>query len=363
MKWTPAIACALLGAMAGAGGATRAKADPIEFNVKHVPGRVERLKIVSKTVGTMKMFDPMPEQKFTQTFEQELVGTCKKINPDKSAVYELAMPRICMNSNVGGFRMDVSVPPKAANEGAAFPGSDMIQKVFEGIAKLKLTLTVSPEGKPLKLEGMREGIKKIMDEIGDMEPMVKGIITKISSMFDDETIAQQMKSYWRMIPPKGPVNVGDTWEEDWDMTLPVVNARFQGHGQYELVGVEAFRGRSCAKIRVTESFKTVPRPKTEESKTPTSSPASGSDPIQAMMEKMEFHFESSGGEGIAYVDYQNGDLVQLRQTQKMTIRMKIPIPTTQQGQAASGTMSMVQKLNTSISIDSIDEKAAKAENP
>ena len=111
----------------------------IEFKVTPQLGKVTKLQMVTKTVGSVKMPDPIPEQKFSQLIEQEYLSKCIKINPDGSALYEMSTPKISMETNYGGFksksRYDSSEAPAQASASKPSPStqpriSDAIFKIF-----------------------------------------------------------------------------------------------------------------------------------------------------------------------------------------------------------------------------------------
>ena len=168
-------------------------------------------------------------------------------------------------------------------------------------------------------------------------------------------MTQQMQSYYRMIPPKRVARVGDTWDNTWDIKLPMFHAGFEGKGEYELVGIETFRGRPCAKIRIKESFHTLPMPKKDK---PDAAPTSN--PATALFDNMSFHMKSRGGDGIAYWAYKKGKCVPLRQTQPIPIEHAMPVIRRPEPprNAKTAQATIVQNLNNSISIDLVDEKEA-----
>jgi hypothetical protein len=327
--------------------------DAIRFTAVHQPGQTVRNRFVMKQVGSMKLPEPLPEQKFVQTIEQEMASRCITVNADNSATYEVALPRMAMNMNAGGFSMNFDTASDPAKDSTSF-GGEVFGRIFRAIVRAgKFMLTVSPEGRPIKVQGLADAMNKALDGIaGGQEQNVaaKALIDTLRMMFDDETMNQQMLSYYRMIPARSEARIGDTWKEQWQFSLPILNMGLEGEGEYELLGIEELRGRQCAKIRIKESFRSVPRDKAAK---PPSTQASN--PAAALLSGMKFNMQSSGGDGIAYWDYKNGQLVQLRQTQRMTIEMTMPTsPNAAEATPASAPSMMIQKLNNSISMDLVE---------
>ncbi len=341
------MACVLTGAWVGVARAEAPEApDWVEFKIADMyrPGQVTRLMCVTKTVGAMKLFDPMPEQKFMQTFCQELVMRVTKVNPDKSVVLELTMPRIRMEMSVFGMEMSVDsqVPTEQKSKQ---PGMDFVAALFKGMTRLKMTCTIGADGMPQKLEGFSEGIKKILDDIGKEEnisPMEKKMLDQMGEFLSDDLMLEQFKSYYRLTPLSKRLAVGETWQHEWNQMMGFMNMLMKGQGEYELLGIEPLRGRRCAKIRTKESF--------------TSVPAAERDKSGTIFDRMDMKMTSSGGDGVAYVDCKTADLVKLRQTQRMTIEMTFAAdPQAEEPEMRAGFGTMVQKLNNSVSVDLIEE--------
>ncbi len=345
-------ACILAASWVGAAHADRSKApDSVEFKIAEMykPGLVTRYRVITKAVGSMKMFDPIPEQKFAQTMEQELVIRCTQVNPDKSAVLELTMPRIRMDMNFGGMRIafDSQAPASTTQKR---PGDNFVAALFRGMTKIKITCITGPDGLPKKVEGFDEGIDELMKEIarGDPSPMGKKMLDQMRDFLSDDMMLEQMKSHYRVTPLKRRLQVGDTWQVEWQQMMGVLNMLMQGKGDYELLGIEEFRGRQCAKIRTKESFQAIPTP--ERTKTDT------------IFDRMDLRMTSSGGEGIAYVDCRTADIVQYRQTQRMTIEVGLkPDAQAEDANLRGGFGPMVQKLNNSVTVELIEDGEASGD--
>ena len=267
-----------------------------------------------------------------------------KVNPDKSVALELTMPRIHMEMSVGGMEMSVD-SQLPAEQKSNRPGMGFVAPMFKGMTRLKMTCTIGPDGMPQKLEGFSEGIKKILDDIGkedDISLMEKKMLDQMCEFLSDDLMLEQYKSYYRLTPLNKRLRVGETWQCEWNQMMGFMNMTMKGVGEYELLGIEPFRGRRCAKIRTKESFDSAPAAERTKSGT--------------MFDRMDMKMTSSGGDGVAYVDCKTAEVVKLRQTQRMTIEMTFAAdPDAEDPEMQAGFGTMVQKLNNSVSVDLIEE--------
>jgi hypothetical protein len=322
----------------------------IEFKFTFEPGRTTVQKVESKTVGTLKLPGPLPEQKFSQSYEQVVTSTCRKVNPDKSVVMDVTLGGIKMRMSVGPMAIDydsATFKPDEADQVGGFVG-----KLFQAMEGAKFNVTVSETGRPLKVEGLSESLRKALSKIGDTESdrQTKKILEGMSKVLSDDQMNEQMQMYYRMVPPKqGLVKIGEKWDQTWSMKMPMVGGNFEGRGEYQLIGVEEVHGRPCAKIRVKESFKLQPG-----GQAPAGAEA---DEWQALFSQMNMEVSSNSGDGIAYVDYTRGEVVRLRQTQKITIKIS---PKEGAGEGAAAIPAMTQTFSTSVKLELIDEAAGSA---
>lgn len=359
MRRIARTACVLTGLWAAAGqAAAPGTPDQVDLKFIYKPGGVVRQRMVSKTVGTMKLFDPLPEQKFSSTFEQDLTMKCRQVNADKSALVDMTMDRIAMKMSVAGMDVvfDSSAPASRPAEGA--DKEEVLRKLFSAMVGSTLTMTMGPDGQPIKVDGGKEMVKKMSDELAGAKvpAALRKMFDQIGSMFGDDNLMKEMQSCQRMIPGRGPVRIGEKWSRKWDMKMPMFNAVIEGEGQYELLGIEEFHGRRCAKIGVRESFRMGSAAPVEKAPDATTSA-----PAKGIFEQLHFELRSSGGDGTGYWDYENGVLVQLRQTQRMTMEIAFaPDGNAEDPQLKKGMPRMVQKLNTSVSVDLLDDAEAAA---
>lgn len=331
--------------------------EKIEFSVKAVPGEVSHHRVVTKSVGSMKLFESLPAQRFAQTFEQDIVVRCLRVNPDGSAVCELTMPRVGMKMNFGGLAMEF-YSDRPEGQTSKQPGMDIVGKLFMAFTKIKCQMLFSPTGEPLKVEGLSEGVSRVMDEIaGDLPiPGMKSFFDRFGEYMADDSMLENMRSAHRMIPNGATARIGDRWEREWEMEFPPFNTVMRGNGQYELVAVEEFRGRRCAKIRGKQSLTMRPGAK------PAGGEATG---FAGIMDRMKLSMDTSGGEMTAYWDFENGEMVDMRETQRMTIEISMEpgaegaaeaAPDSDEARLQKGFGKMMQRFTNSVHVTLIDDE-------
>lgn len=337
----------------------------VEFRYQSKPGEVLRQRIVMQTVGSARMGPS--EIKTGQSTTNELRIETKKVKPDGSTEVEVTLVNIGMSITGNGRRLEFNSktfdPSKERDKDLRYLG-----RFFSALAGTRFAMESSPEGKPTRVSGLHDMIQKAVDEVRkDVEKekgglFVSQILEQVASMFDDESVGRQMQSYYRMVPEKtGPVQIGETWRNEWTMDMPTLNAKCEAKGEYELLGIETFRGRPCARIRLKETLRLATEPESSDNNKSKKTKNGGL--LGSLMEQMDYTMTTSGGEGIAYWDYQAGVLVQLRQTQKMTIEARIKQGPATAIAGASGLGTLIQKLNTSVRVDLIEGDEAITTGP
>jgi hypothetical protein len=304
----------------------------------------------------------LPEQKFSQSFGQDIVYKCIETLPDGSAVFEVSMPRMSMDMTMGGMTFSSSSdrPEVESN----IPGAGKIMSsLFKPMTQLKFRCTMGADGRPIKVEGLSDGLKKIFEAMPDdeMNALEKQFAGQFGQYVSDDQMTENINWGYRVLP-QGKVRVGDTWEHTWDQEMPMFHRTFLGKGTYELVGIEEFRGRLCAKIRVKEDMTTAPS-NAGKAASDDKPAAAVTNPGMAIFEKMEFDLEMTGGGGLAFVDIQTWDIVRLRQIQDMTIQINMPgDPDAKEPQLKQG-IKMTQKLKTSVDFELIEDPSAAQTQP
>jgi hypothetical protein len=322
--------------------------DVVQFRFVAQQGETGRLRVVTRTFGTMNMFGSMLSQKFSQQFEQELLMKCIEVRPDKASVWEMALPEVAMRMNMGGIKIEIDTrdknPPASTQ-----PVFDLLHRIFTSMTRIKCTVTFSAEGEPLKVEGLSEGMKTIMDEVSDqLMPGMKQFFDQFREYLADNIMEEQMRSSFRIFPDGGQARIGDKWTREWQVKLPPFNVLTEGKGEYELLGIEEFRGRPCAKIRVKSSMTTVPGSKPDPSKL--------RGVPKGIFERMQFSMNASGGNGIAYLDYTNGDLLQLQETQRTTLEISMDAdPDAEDAELKEGLGKITQRLTTSMQLELLEK--------
>jgi len=208
---------------------------PIEFRFAPQPGQVIRQQMVMKSVGTLSLAPGLPGPRFTQSTTQEITARCRQVNPDRSAIVDVTLTRIATRMNTVGITIECDSrtfdPAKAESLDVR-----LIGRFFAALIGSQVTFTFNAQGAPIKVTGMRQVVAKalgsIKQELGQdaSAARVNQTIEGIGAMFDDETMLEQMKAFYRFIPPQpSPVPVGRKWEQNWKMDLPVLSS--QGHAK------------------------------------------------------------------------------------------------------------------------------------
>lgn len=333
----------------------------IELKRQPRPGHVTRQRITGTTFGSIRMIEFAPEMKFTQTFEQDIRESCRRVAPDGSATMDMVLERIAMKMSMMGASVEFD---SRTYDPAAVPSEEMrmVGKVFSAMAGSRFTVIIGPDGQVQKIEGMNEIRDRVLADLASekMPASVRKMIDQLGSLFSDENMVQQLKSFDRMIPSKAPVGVGDTWNQTWSMNMPMFHGTIEGTGEYELVGFEELGGRRCAKIRVKKAFRMAAQPL----QAAAPAPGAASRPAKGILERMPFEMKSSGGDGMAWWDYESGEMVRLRQTQRMTIVMGLaPDENADESEMKKGVRGITQKLNTSVSVDLLEDGQPVASRP
>ena len=334
----------------GASAADVARPETVEFKMVFQPGRTLTYRMTSKGVGSMKMFDPMPEQKFAQTFEMEIVTTCREVKTDGSAVFEMRLGRIAMKQTVGGMETDFD---SATFDSAAAddPLTQLMEKLFSAITDARLVLTIGADGQPIAITGVTEAFDKVLNGLGSgVSSMVfRQVLKPMRQVFDDKAMLEQARQWHRMMPLPGPKHIGDTWERTWQMPVPLLSGEMKGSSEYEFVAIEEIDGRRCAKIRTKDSIEA----------TPLTTRADDASRPKTIFDRMKWNMSMSGGDGVLYIDYGRGELVKMRSAQRISMEMSMaPDENAEEAELKGGIPSMTYNLTQAVLFELVDAESA-----
>lgn len=328
--------------------AQTAPPEQIEFRRIPEPGRVFHHRVQIQSVGTTNGI------KFVQNMGQWVAIECKQTNPDGSAVVEMTMERLAMRMSapiLGRIDIDTMHPTTKPSN---IPVMNTIAKLLESLVGTKITMDVDPQGHPLRVQGMREALNKIQERLAQEGPdaegaaMLKPAMDALGGAFDDDTLTQQMSCYALMLPKENrPYSVGESWENQMEAELGMLGLHYTTQGTYQLQAIEPLHDRPHAKIRMKENFRIAPRPADEQQ-----NPPAGGNFLAALLKQMDLQLNASGSEGVAYWDYQQGIMTQMRQTQRMTIEGK---SRKEPSAGGTGKPEFVQRLTTAIEIDLVND--------
>jgi hypothetical protein len=108
------------------------------------------------------------------------------------------------------------------------------------------------------------------------------------------------------------------------------------------------------KVRVKETFKMLPADPAAPKST------DGDSPLDSFLGRVKMEISSSGGDGIAYIDYQTGEVIKLRQTQNIELKISAAAdPDDADEETRDGIQPMNMKFRVSVSFDLLEGDAAE----
>ena len=322
----------------------------IEFHFVTKPGQTQRLRIVTRSFGLMRLGGPpIPPQKFSQWAEQELATRCVEVLPDGTTRIEMMLPNAAFQMNYGGTKIAIDTRKPAESDN---PSTQAMRELFVAMSKIKCNIILSSRGEPIKVQGFSQGVEEAIAEIDffSSKPFIKPIVNQMQKCLGDNIIEEQLRTFFRLLPDRGKARIGDRWTHEWQVPLPIGHMIAVGKGEYELVGIERFRGRDCAKIKIRSSLTTTTKPANDSAG--TAATHSSGDASDGLMAQMKFSLAASGGSGIAYVDYATGTLMQLQQTDRITIEMSLDADP---GALREGIRYTAQEMTTSLHMELLEE--------
>lgn len=356
-RWIGAMLM-LCPALAIADPGTDAAAQEVRFQFKPVVGAEAQMRVTTQTFGSIAVPAPLPAQKFSQSWEQELALKCLRINDDGTSVHELRMPNITMKMNIGGLTMEFDTR-RPGEQSASHARMAFLSDMFQSLTDSTYTLTLGPDGEPLKVEGFSQAMDKAVDALGSQMkvPGLKGMLDQFKEYLTDDMIAENLRSSYRVVPDDNRARVGDVWERQWRIPVPFLKGTMEATGQYELLAVEEYRGRPCAKIRVKSTLIMTPDEPAQD--------APDSKKAKSIFDRMDMKLSSTGGNGLAYWDYQTGELVDMRETQRIVVEISFGAdPTAEPEEMKAGFGKIVEKLTTSVHMELLgDNESGAAARP
>lgn len=297
----------------------------VTFNFKYKVGSTTRQRVVSRNVGSVAMPAPLPEQRWSQSVEETITMNCIGVREDGAGEFKMTIGDIKFKMTIGALTVNYDAATYDANAKVDWV-TELISKVFHALNGTELKCNISATGQMLRIDGLGEAFKKMAASVanGKDQASVKTMFDQLGAVMDDETMSQELQSYYRLLPAKpGPYKIGDKWDHKWQMNLPKFGTAMSGHGNYELAAIEMYRNRPCVKILTKESFELTTHPTTQPASQKSPTTGKSNDAIVKLLEKFDMEMTTSGGDGYAYVDYTTGELVGLRTTQNIGMVMRV----------------------------------------
>jgi beta-lactamase regulating signal transducer with metallopeptidase domain len=277
----------------------------IHVGYVHPVGKTRIIRTTMKILGTDEMENNPPGRNWS-TGIYEVHYTCLKVNPDGSGVYEVSMP---LEEQIAGTLNGTATvryeKGKPAHDGwgrridSKFSNPKFYVAAQNVNAQVTFTMIAAADGTPLKVEGYQKAYEKqineAMKDIGPLTRLDEQQLASRKKNATDESMLRMMKSYRPNLPEGKTLHVGDTWMHNKSSDLT-----------YRLESVEMFNGRPCAKIQmhITESQLEKPSP-------------------DANVQNATHNSESNG---YLYLDYEKGEMVQIKRTYSLEFKQTITKP-------------------------------------
>lgn len=130
-----------------------------------------------------------------------------------------------------------SETPKVKSEGIL---ETQLDPVFKKLGKAKLSLSMQPNGKVVKVTGYQE----LLDEVLKTNPFMKQFLNN----FSDESAQTEFSEMFPELSPQ-PVKPGDSWEIDFDQSMGEWGS-LKGKKKYRYLGNNEVEGRKCVTLSV-----------------------------------------------------------------------------------------------------------------
>jgi hypothetical protein len=342
---------AIMTAQAVAGGPEPSNA-PDDYYV-HTQGSSYRIRIVSNSIGSINLPDPLPTMRMSQGVTEDITCTCIEARPDHTAVDEWTFDRIAMRQSMPGGNIDYdSADPTAQTSDN--PAAASIGRIVGAMVGAKVRFTIGADGQVTRVTGFQEMMDRMFDEMEAHVPsiMKKTFFKSLRDNLDDDSLAEQTKTMFRMLPPPDKRRVGETWEKVWSFKMPFSPAPLLATAHYTLLEMTTHNGAPCMKVQIDESYRTVPAEQSGE-QADAAAPLAG----------FNFVVHNAKGEGIALLDYRSGALRNLQSTQDIDMEMSMPAIEADSETHVPAVGPIRLKFTQAIELEELDEPAPEEPAP
>lgn len=203
----------------------------ITLKQKWVPGSY--LQTVSTEVDQVTQFGG---QEMPVKIAQEFTISVRIGKPDKAGAKKMTWEYKRVKQTMTGGGQTVSYDSAAPEK-----GDPNQAKVFGGMAKAKITMTVGPDGKIKKVTGMDKVWDELADKAPDFTPM--NAVAMKKSM-GNEMVKDMAEKPGQFFPTR-PVAVGEQWVAKNDLDVPIggnIAGKVKAEMKCELKSIEAAVG-------------------------------------------------------------------------------------------------------------------------
>jgi hypothetical protein len=317
---------------------------PQEYNIRYKhpkPGEPVVMQITNDVVGTMSF--GLGTQSMTQKTRQWIKTECMGIDPDGIAKVRMTFERFAMDMNVGPVHMTFDSADEPAPDPTSQPSGKsptpltmaqtMVKAMTKAMVGHTLTATIGPDGKCLKMEGMKEMFDRMFKDMPGGEQFAK----PFKEVFSEDSFKDQFFGSLSWLPTK-PVRIGDVWNTEQRIKMGPMGETVL-KGKNKLLSVETIDGRRTARVGVTMNMEM----------------GNGADGFKVAGRTVKTKMTSTGGTGTWLWDLDRSRMIKLQQTYPMEM-------TTETGTSSQPgeSFTMTQKVNYATTVELVgDELAAR----
>ena len=294
---------------------------------KWTKGETLRYRLTQKTATTMSgLPGGMPDAKLDQLADQVFSMTVESIAADGT---------VTLRQSFESMRMDITSPAgnvtfdAARADASAAPPEKAVQKLFAAMLNEPFTVTMTPAGRLVKIEGFTRLMDKVFAAYPASDPQTAGAVQQMRATLSDD---QMMSMFSQGFPefPARPLKAGDTWAGETTLKNPALGAMRMSYS----LALAALDGAATAQMaRITTKVKMERDPKSQAAQGPMG---------------MKVDMGVANGEGETLFDVSRGRL------QRGTTNITIPISMSGTG-PDGGAFNMRSNANSTVTIELIDK--------
>jgi hypothetical protein len=322
----------------------------LRLNLK--PGTTHRYGMTIEQSMEMGL-GPMGNQKVRNKIRMDLHQTVKDRTSAGNVVMEVVYDRVRMEMTVPGavapMVFDTADPGKEGNEGKDAAAADPLGGMRGTFGKMlgkPLTLTLSPRGELVAVDGMDALFADLATLPPDASPQARAISEQVKSSFGPDFV-KAMLQQTQPVFPEGPLAQGTTWTQSTDMSNPVLG-KITSTTRFASMGMEAQGEREAVKVGMTSALE-----------------FSGEAPLKQQLEQMirgsgapadtkfDWRMSPGAGSGTAWFDLDTGRTLRLEFQQPMAATFEVS-GTPPAGSEGPSSMSFEMKMDVKTTLEALD---------